>query len=309
MSKLINKLRENRKVYSIIRYIYGQTFGMWPLKDAYLKYAGAFNGKKRTYLLGKEKGQNEIKNAIRSGEIFMAARFGSTEFRNMIYDNEFELLCFYSGFFPKNKRLLKKFREVYMNSAKKIDYLIAWNYRNHFLKKLKLLKSLPNVKKLIISHITDGVNNHWTEGLEGKKVLVVHPFKKTIEKQHQKREKLGIMPPLEKLEVVKAVQTLADNEDSRFESWFEALEYMKKEIDKKDFDIALIGCGAYGMPLAAHVKSKGKQALHLGGGLQLLFGIKGKRWEGKIETNENWTKPLKEDFMQNYDKIEGGCYW
>lgn len=33
----------------------------------------------------------------------------------------------------------------------------------------------------------------------------------------------------------------------------------------------------YGFPLAAHVKHKGKQAIHLGGTLQLLFGIKGNR--------------------------------
>ena len=45
------------------------------------------------------------------------------------------------------------------------------------------------------------------------------------------------------------------------------------------FDVAIIGCGAYGMPLAAMLKQAGKQAIHLGGATQLLFGIKGKRWE------------------------------
>lgn len=49
---------------------------------------------------------------------------------------------------------------------------------------------------------------------------------------------------------------------------------MKDEIDKRDYDIALIGCGAYGFPLAAHIKRSGKKAVHLGGALQLLFGIK-----------------------------------
>ena len=53
---------------------------------------------------------------------------------------------------------------------------------------------------------------------------------------------------------MKAVQTQADAKDSRFKDWFEALQYMKDEIDKCDYDIALIGCGAYGMCLAAHVK-------------------------------------------------------
>ncbi|MBD4336261.1 hypothetical protein GUH15_09405, partial [Xanthomonas citri pv. citri] len=60
--------------------------------------------------------------------------------------------------------------------------------------------------------------------------------------------------------------------------WFEALEYMESEISKMDFDIALIGCGAYGMCLAAHVKRMGKTAIHLAGWTQMLFGVYGKRW-------------------------------
>lgn len=77
--------------------------------------------------------------------------------------------------------------------------------------------------------------------------------------------------------MIRAVQSLGGN--SQFKDWFEALEYMKTEIDKVDYDICLIGAGAYGFPLAAHVKRQGKQGVHLGGALQLLFGIKGKRWE------------------------------
>ena len=65
------------------------------------------------------------------------------------------------------------------------------------------------------------------------------------------------------MHTIKAVQTIADQQDSRFDTWFDALEYMKDEISKVDFDIALIGCGAYGMCLAAHVKRLGKQAVHL----------------------------------------------
>jgi hypothetical protein len=147
--------------------------------------------------------------------------------------------------------------------------------------------------------------------LENKKILVIHPFKKTIEKQFKKRKQLGILPKFKKLEIIPAVQTIAGNRDSRFKNWFEALNWMKKEIDKKDFDIALIGCGAYGLPLAAYVKRKGKQAIHVGGGLQLLFGIKGKRWEKdyRINFNKNWIYPLKEDTPQNIKKVEGGCYW
>ena len=79
--------------------------------------------------------------------------------------------------------------------------------------------------------------------------------------------------------------------------------------------VALIGAGAYGLPLAAHVKKLGKKAIHVGGGLQLLFGIKGSRWEndpgyglGEI-LNEHWVKPLPEECPSHAKSIEGGCYW
>ena len=83
------------------------------------------------------------------------------------------------------------------------------------------------------------------------------------------------------------------------------------------------GCGAYGFPLAAHAKRKGKKAVHLGGALQLLFGIKGKRWEVAEYAknwglpkdaylslfNESWVRPSQKEMVLNASKIEGGCYW
>lgn len=62
----------------------------------------------------------------------------------------------------------------------------------------------------------------------------------------------------------------------------------------------------------------GKKAIHLGGGTQLLFGIKGKRWEGRYHGddtrfadlfNEYWTYPSENEKPQNAEKVEGGCYW
>ena len=110
------------------------------------------------------------------------------------------------------------------------------------------------------------------------------------------------------------VQTQADAKDSRFKDWFEALQYMKDEIDKCDYDIALIGCGAYGMCLAAHVKRQGKQAVHLASMTQMLFGVYGKRWidsepEYRKYINKYWIRPDKKEKPQGADKIEGGCYW
>ena len=122
----------------------------------------------------------------------------------------------------------------------------------------------------------------------------------------------NVLPAFKSLQTIKAVQTIA-GQKSEFVDWFSALDYMKAEIDKRDFDIAIIGCGAYGFPLAAHVKRIGKKAIHLGGPTQLLFGIKGKRWIDNPNfnniINEHFVFPNDSDKVKNANKVEGACYW
>ena len=111
---------------------------------------------------------------------------------------------------------------------------------------------------------------------------------------------------------LKAVQTLAGEKDSRFATWFDALEWMTNRALEMDFDIALIGCGAYGFPLAANLKKAGKQAIHLGGALQLMFGIKGNRWEGREVSryfNQYWCRPDETEKVSNMNLTEENCYW
>ena len=309
VGKLLKKLqRENDSLYQFMKRVYGSTIGLWYLKEMYAKYIGFYNGKKRLKLISDIEGDKIVSEKIRAGKPFMMGRFGSSEARGIFLD-EFDMLCFYAGFFPRDKRLLGKFKEVYLGAAKHLDILGIWNYKNHFLNKIKLMKKLPNIEYVVSLSVAGGVCCSWLKELKGKKILVIHPFKKTIKKQHKKRDKLGILPKLKSLEVIKAVQTLGDTPDERFKTWFDALDYIKMEIDKKDFDVALVACGAYGLPLAAYVKSSGKQALHVGGGLQLLFGIKGKRWNDYGFYNKYWVSPSKEDFLKNYKVFEGGCYW
>ena len=138
----------------------------------------------------------------------------------------------------------------------------------------------------------------WTSALEGKKVLVIHPFDESINSNYAIKDKLfenkNFLPDFE-LITMKAVQTLADNKDVPYENWFEALESMKKQMSDIDFDVALIGAGAYGFPLGAYAKEIGKQALHIGGMLQLYFGIRGKYYDQFNYHNEYWTRPLEDE--------------
>jgi hypothetical protein len=79
------------------------------------------------------------------------------------------------------------------------------------------------------------------------------------------------------------------------------------------FDVALIGAGAWSVPLAVYARSLGAFGIHLGGGLQLLFGIMGKRWEGhsgiKALQNDSWVRPSAEERPPKLHLQENGAYW
>ncbi|PJX32126.1 hypothetical protein CWM53_11795, partial [Klebsiella sp. A-Nf5] len=134
----------------------------------------------------------------------------------------------------------------------------------------------------------------WTKNLEGRKVLVIHPFIDEIKSQYENRENIwsdpDVLPNFELL-TYKPIVSMLDNK-TEFKTWFEALEKMQNDIKKMDFDVAIIGCGAYGLPLASFIKDLGKQSIHLAGWTQVLFGIKGKRWDDLPQIsrfyNEHW---------------------
>lgn len=229
----------------------------------------------------------------------------------------------WSGFFPPTPENMQKFGDLMMKDIPMVDILGSWIDNERYFE-----KELTNAQLVHLRLLEPFWSKKpWTKALEGKKVLVVHPFAKTIISQYNNhRTQLFKNPdilPLFQLETIEAIQSLG-GDNTQFKDWFEALEFMKKEIDSKDYDICLIGCGAYGFPLAAHIKRKGKKAIHMGGALQLLFGIKGKRWEdpnygvkewsipyGSYTSliNEYWVRPENKTKPQNANQVEGGCYW
>ena len=160
--------------------------------------------------------------------------------------------------------------------------------------------------------------NPWSEALAGKVVLVIHPFADAITKQYeQNRAKLfadsKILPTFI-LKTIKAVQSIADNkQQTPFKDWFEAHSHMCNQINATDFDVAIIGAGAYGLPLASHVKSLGKQAIHMCGATQILFGVFGSRWETNPIINgfqnAHWIRPSADETPKGAGKVENACYW
>jgi hypothetical protein len=218
---------------------------------------------------------------------------------------------------------IKKFCEMMLVDMKNVDILGSWVSKEYLIE--------PYISAAVRVHLPYlepyYSREPWSRALEGKRVLVVHPFASQIHLQYMNHRSYlfndsRVLPDFE-IRTLQAVQSLC-GADNGFATWFDALEYMKAEMNKIDYDICIIGCGAYGFHLAAHAKRMGKKAIHLGGATQLLFGIKGNRWEnpeyGVKEWdlpqgfytnmfNEYWVKPGAEGRPKNADSVEGACYW
>jgi hypothetical protein len=276
-----------------------------------------------------------IKGLLESDKPIMIARFGSVELQCVVdsvhkptFRNSLRYIMHktdslgYSkssrytmgnnaGFFPVTDRNLDQFSQLMISCMPLVDVLGSWQ-KNELIFETEL----SNAVKVPLGDLEPYFHaNPWSTVLEQKKVLVIHPFEESIREQYKKRELLfndkRVLPEFD-LQIIKAVQSIAGN-PTGFTSWFDALEYMKGEIDKRDFDIAIIGCGAYGFPLAAYVKSIGKKAVHLGGATQMLFGIKGKSWQEDDNfinyINLHWVNSTESEKPVNYKSVEGGRYW
>ena len=274
-----------------------------------------------------EEGNDIISELLLDDKPFMVSRYGSNELA-IIYHYEiykYKKRVFWkkdiiknlqevAGVFPAEENLLKRFSKLYLDCSQDIDLLGVWFKPGENIIVNKYCKSAR------LTHLVGlepyYFDNPWSRLLKDKKVLVIHPFEVSIKYQYNNKRELlfpnkEILPSFT-LYTIKAVQSIAYNE-TPFINWFEALEFMYKQIDKVDFEIAIIGAGAYGLPLASYIKRKGKQAIHLGGATQILFGIKGRRWDNRENFaklyNENWKRPDKSELPENLEIAHDGCYW
>lgn len=220
----------------------------------------------------------------------------------------------FSGVFPPSENQFSEFAQEYLGAIADVDLMgILSSPHEKFLVekygKDPLLTSLGSLEPYYVA-------DPWSQWLAGKKVVVVHPFVESIKSQYSSvRERIFLNPkvlPEFDLQVVPAPQTIAGN-SSEYESWNAGLKFLRAEVSRRDFDVAILGCGAYGLPLGATIKKLGKVCVHLGGSTQILFGITGARWKSQpafraLQTDA-WITPLESERPANWQKVEGGCYW
>ncbi len=281
-----------------------------------------------------EKGEEMIEEYIKTEKPFMIARLGETEQRVVAFGvlHDFPIYnpirrlhilkcecrnwCEGAGFFPRKVNMIPQFTELYLEAFQETNVLAVWGleYEQFFLNQYMPDAKLCRARNLAVVE-QDKV---WTKVLKGRKVLVISPFAKSIKAQYLRRKmihnNIDLLPEFD-LKTIKAVQSpIITGEKSNFKNWFQAFEWMYEETLKIDYDIALLGCGAYAFPLAAKIKQSGHGAITTCGGTQLLFGIMGRRWDDpkykeRIGVNEYWVYPSDEETPKKVRMVENSCYW
>ena len=264
-----------------------------------------------------------ISEKLESSVPFMVGRWGSVEARlvgeSLWKQNVFSRKTLLeahrnAGIFPVRQDVLAEVANCLYSSAQSLDVVGCWD--SPYQAKL-IAKSSPSSVCCDLSSLEPWLFNgeSWLSRLEGRAVLVVHPFVKTISSQAGNLGGIftnGRGLPSCELKLLKPPVTLG-HQTEHFASWIDALADLKARVASVDFDVALIGCGAYGLPLAASVKAMGKPSIHLGGALQLLFGIRGRRWEAMPQyaslMNDAWVRPSPDETPRAASKVDGGCYW
>lgn len=276
----------------------------------------------------------EIINTINSNKVFIIARFGLGPETTLCYNynvnkkinnNNLNNVLRICGIYCKNNNItvFEKYFEELNNAIENSDILACFNNSN--------IESIQNVYSTMYNltkihsrslepfYVMQDNEIPWTHYLFGKKVLVVNPFtdsmKKQIDNNFQIFKDKKIFLDDQEFIFYKSFQTHGNHYIHN--NWLETFTIMCNDIEKLEFDIALLGCGGYGLPLCNFIKTKmNKSSIYIGGGLQLLFGVMGHRWINRDdwkkiikENNTNFIYPSNDEQLDNKNTIENSAYW
>jgi len=283
--------------------------------------------------LSKELVYSKITDAILKGTPFSALRIGGNERLGLIVlhggyipDMRLEQIYSVAGLFPKNKALLLKFMKQFQESLKSADLLGLWYGKNEYAQYVQagMSASVCNFYDFSGHYgaFASGRDPGWFSALKGKKVMVISSFASLIFERANKitwdQIWAGRIPWFEPDEIIPADFPYGFDADAEamYGDSLSLLDSFKSRFleDLRRADVVLAGCGAYAIPLLAWVKQEGKVGIHLAGQIQLLFGIRGHRWDVNPAFsdrlyNDYWIHPPEKYVPKSAKKVENSCYW
>ena len=280
----------------------------------------------------------KICNLFKSKEPFLIGRNGSTELEVLAYslnnsvfpEQLMKRLELFSGVFPATQESVSLWVKTYKNALESCNMIAeGWYEPLKHEEKYILDSIIPKREKIMLRNLEPYyVKPHlrWSSFLAKKTVAIINSFANTCEEQTYLSKAIwpenteSFLPSSTKWVPIKTYfppNIAGENNEASWQvrNWFTAVQQIVKQVEEERYniDIAIIGCGALGMIIASELKMLGIQCIVMGGATQLLFGVRGKRWETHPVIskffNDAWVVPPDSSKPVGFKKIEGGCYW
>jgi hypothetical protein len=279
--------------------------------------------------------QNVIQKALEKGCGALIGRHGTIELSTLLVYNQeknfngtnLAILEKNAGVFPSNPDIVKQWLKEYKLAAKEADGMAAgWYAPLARAEWMYLYDSNPVCPLLPLRSLepyyTES-NKSWLRALDEQRVAVVSSFAYTMESQVNHLYNLwpgreSMLPKNVSWTFIRSYYSpvLAKGKCQWPESvttCMDAIEFLENQVVASGCKICLLGCGGLAMPLALRLKRKGIVCIVMGGAIQLLFGIKGRRWEKHPAISslftEDWVFPHPSEIPGGAREVEGGCYW
>lgn len=252
-----------------------------------------------------------ITELFKSNSSYFIARVGNVEMTAILQDRITDQLKQNAGFYG-NEEDFKKWKGEYIKAILNCDAVANVFTCDSFYKLESELYTTLALWKPSIPFMELDIN-YWLDLIvQLPKVGIVSFFAKEMKQQSKNLDKIhkkgkGAFDKTH-FEFVECLSTIEGNEP-KDKSYFQVLEELTEECLKRDCDHWFLSCGSYGLLLGNELKKKGKNVYYVGGFLQLLFGLRGKRWDNRevgIKYNSHWKYPQKKPI--NAEKVEDWCY-
>jgi hypothetical protein len=297
-------------------------------------------------ILSQTEGAQELVRVVQAGLPYAAGKLGTSEFDVLCWyilhrQNKtahakqaypihvFQHMVVNAGLFPTRPDTIDQWAEhMIQHVLPTMDLMVEWNptskeHEHNFLETHAPQSKRTMLRALEPYYETD-ISDRYTLAIpEDAKIAIVSPFWDSILHQATKLHTIWntnaiwkpshIFLPIQTFYSPLVAGACRDHQWSHVSDWRAACDEIVEKVKALDAKYVFVGCGALSLPIVAALKRAGCVALHTGGATQILFGIKGKRWDNHPVIskfyNSDWIRPSAREIPEGARAIENACYF
>jgi len=291
--------------------------------------------------LSKETFIQDIQMALEHNRPFAAAKMGPSAQHVLYYhllldrnargdiikkfENELDFQCLKQlGIFPADRGFYRQYNDFYVEHMRQLDWLGVWMNPEE----LEVLRYYHLENKFIWfpdqepdRSIPSNETQCYLPYFRNKKILIICPFAELLKEQASKETFEGVWRKTGKkwfyprsVDALEFPYGFAAETQATYRTALDLFDHIARQIDKTDFDVALIAAAGLNIPIASYVKKIGKVSIDLGGHLQVVFGVLGARWkafENFVDNyvTDSWVSMPAKYMPRKKDVCDNGAYW